>query len=351
MNTHTLTLPKPDDAHLHLRAGAALLLTVPHAAAQFSRAIIMPNLETPITQVAHMSAYRQQILDAVPRGSDFDPLMTLYLNSDVTAATLKEANEHEYFLGCKLYPQGVTTHAQKGVKNLKDIEPLLETMEKLQIPLLIHGEIPDPTRDIFDREKAFIDEVLIQWITRFPTLKISLEHITTRHAVQFIESARPGVGASITAHHLLLNRNDLLSGGIRPDYYCLPILKRSSDQAALLQAATSKNPKFYLGTDSAPHAKSKKYSACGCAGIYTAHAALECYAMAFDKANRLDALEDFILNVSRFYGLPLPKQTATLIRQSHVVPTSYPFAGETLIPFWAGQKLNFFLLPYPSSSD
>lgn len=350
-----VTIPTPDDWHIHLRDGNALLRTVKDAAKQFRRAIIMPNLPTPITDWLQAKAYWERIVAALetinteeaksnPDHSSlqFDPLMTLYLTDGTTRRTILEAKQSGIIYGCKLYPQGCTTNSQNGVTDLSALYPVFEAMSEVGIPLLIHGEVTSQETDVFDKEKAFIDTVLSQLIKRFPQLKIVLEHITTMDAVEFVKSTPKNVGATITAHHLLFNRNAIFNGGIRPHYYCLPILKRKEHQQALIQAATSNNPKFFLGTDSAPHAINKKEAACGCAGIYTAFTAMELYATVFDNAGKLDLLSNFASKFgAEFYNLPIHRTTITLEKTAWVVPETLPFGETALHPLLGGQTINW----------
>ncbi len=343
--TNELTITRPDDWHLHLREGEALTCTAPHAAKQFGRAIIMPNLRPPVTTVELALDYRRAILNALPANHSFDPLMALYLTNSTTQQEVRRVAENEKTVAFKLYPAGATTNSDSGVTNIKKIYPLLAEMEKQEIPLLVHGEVTDSDIDIFDREKVFIDRHLKPITEEFTTLRVVLEHVTTKDAVEFVSSAPKTVAATITAHHLLFNRNSLLAGGIRPHYYCLPILKRELHREALIKAATSGNPKFFLGTDSAPHASTAKESDCGCAGCYTAYAALELYAMAFDSANALDKLEDFASHFGAdFYRLPRNKEKITLRKTAWEAPSSFSFAGGNVIPLMAGEKLSWSLV-------
>ena len=336
----TIEIIYPDDWHCHLRDGDFLQSTVPDMARQFKRAVVMPNLVPPVTTVAMAHAYRERIQAAIPAGNDFTPLMTLYLTDETSPQTIVEAKKAGFIIGCKLYPAGVTTNSAAGVTALSKCDVVFETMSEVGLPLLIHGEVNDPTTDIFDRERVFIEQHLIPLTKRFPKLKIVLEHITTRDAVQFVLQAPQNVAATITPHHLLLNRNDMLVGGIKPHHYCLPILKRQTHQAALIEAATSGNPKFFLGTDSAPHAKSKKETACGCAGVYNAFSAMELYTAAFEQANALDKLENFASHFGpAFYGLPANRAKLTLTKTPWQMPTTLAFGEETLIPFLAGETL------------
>ncbi|MDG4596343.1 MAG: dihydroorotase [Candidatus Contendobacter sp.] len=338
----TLTLTRPDDWHLHVRDGAAMRAVVPHSARQFARAIIMPNLRPPVTTTEQALAYRERILAAVPEGWAFQPLMTLYLTNNTPPDEIARVRESSHVVACKLYPAGATTNADSGVTAIEEIYSVLEAMQARGLPLLIHGEVTDPTVDVFDREAVFIDQVLTPLIWDFPELKIVLEHITTEDAVDYVREAPVTVAATITAHHLLYNRNAIFQGGLRPHHYCLPILKRERHRQALIQAATSGNPKFFLGTDSAPHPRRGKETACGCAGCYTAHAALELYAEAFDAAGALDKLEAFAsFHGADLYGLPRNVGTVTLNRQPTPVPESFPFGDDELIPLRAGEMLGW----------
>jgi dihydroorotase len=340
-----LTLTRPDDWHLHVRDGDAMAAVIGHTARQFARAIIMPNLKPPVTTTALAQAYRQRILDALPAGSDFQPLMTLYLTDNTTPGEISRAKNSGQVFAVKLYPAGVTTNADSGVTDLEKTYPALAAMEAYDLPLLVHGEVTDPAVDVFDREQVFIDRQLTPLTRQFPNLKIVFEHITTRQAVDFVLEADAHIGATITPQHLLLNRNALLVGGIHPHNYCLPVLKRESHRQALLAAATSGNPKFFLGTDSAPHGKGAKESACGCAGIYSAHAALEFYATAFDQAGAMDKLEAFASHFGAdFYGLPRNSGSITLERREQSLVEAIPFGEETLVPFMAGESLPWRLL-------
>jgi dihydroorotase len=340
----SITLIQPDDLHLHVREGDALKSVVPDTARQFSRAIIMPNLADPITTVEQAQKYRKEILASVAdldsdNGRNFEPLMTLYLTDKTTAKTILEAKTSGIIHALKLYPAGATTNSDKGVTNLENIYPALEAMQETGIPLLVHGEVTDPAIDIFDRERVFIETILEPLIKRFPTLKVVLEHITTSDAVEFVTNAPDTIAATITAHHLLMNRNTIFAGGIRPHHYCLPILKRETHRQALVKAATSGNPKFFLGTDSAPHTQGAKESACGCAGMYTAYHAMELYTEAFDNADALDKLEGFAsVHGADFYGLPQNTNTITLNRESWEVPAKLPFGKEHTIPLRASEK-------------
>lgn len=340
-----LTLTRPDDWHLHVRTGALLRTVIGHSARQFARAIIMPNLKPPITTVDQALAYRDEILSALPQGSTFDPLMTLYLTSNTSAEEIKKAAESPYIYAFKLYPAGATTNSDAGVADIRNAHASFAALEKHDIPLLLHGEVTDSEYDIFDREKSFIDQHL-SWLTReFPALRIVIEHLTTQDAVQFVEAAAPNVAATITPQHLLYNRNAMLAGGIRPHFYCLPILKREEHRQALLKAATSGNCKFFLGTDSAPHLTSLKENSCGCAGCFSAHAAIELYAEAFEHAGALDKLEGFASFFGAdFYRLPRNTTAVTLQKQAWQVPSFYG-EGESLItPLKAGETINWRLL-------
>ena len=340
-----LTLLRPDDWHIHLRDGAALQRTVADAGRTFARAIIMPNLVPPVRNTAEADQYRERILAARPAQSDFEPLMVLYLTDKTSAQDIKAAKASGFVHAAKLYPAGATTNSDYGVTQLVAIYPALEAMSAVGMPLLVHGEVTHADVDIFDREKRFIDEQLIDLVARFPNLKVVLEHITTADAAEFVSSASANVAATITAHHLLYNRNHMLAGGIRPHFYCLPILKRNTHQEALLDAATSGSSKFFLGTDSAPHAQNAKEIACGCAGCYTAYAAIELYAEAFEQRQALDKLEGFASHFGAdFYGLPRNQDSITLVREPWTVPDSFAFAEQELIPLRAGETLNWRVL-------
>jgi len=335
-----LTLKRPDDWHLHLRDGAAMASVLADSARRFARAIVMPNLQPPVRTTQQALDYRERILGALPRGAAFEPLMTLYLTDDTPPEEIARAKLSGRVFGVKLYPAGATTNSESGVTRLSRCFHTLEKMEELGVPLLVHGESADPQIDVFDREQTFIEEVLGPTVARFSKLKVVLEHITTREAVQYVEVTGDNVAATITAHHLLLNRNALFMGGIRPHHYCLPVLKREEHRDALVGAAVSGNPKFFLGSDSAPHARGAKESGCGCAGIYTAHAAIELYAVAFEEADALDKLEGFASEFgARFYGLPANRDSITLVREEWTVPEKLPFGGEELVPLRAGETL------------
>ena len=340
----TLTLTRPDDWHLHLRDGDAMRAVLPHSTRQFARAIIMPNLRPPVTTTEQALAYRARILDAIPAGSTFQPLMTLYLTDNTSPAEIVRAKDSNHVVACKLYPAGATTNSDSGVTDVRNIYSVLEMMQAHGLPLLVHGEVTDPEVDVFDREAVFIERVLMPTIRDFPALKVVLEHITTQDAVEYVRAAPATIAATITAHHLLYNRNAIFQGGIRPHYYCLPILKREHHRQALIRAATSGDPKYFLGTDSAPHPRQGKETACGCAGCYTAHAALELYAEAFESAGALDKLEAFAsFHGPDFYGLPRNTKTLTLLRQPTSVPDRFPFGTDTLIPLRAGETVRWRL--------
>jgi dihydroorotase len=332
-------LTRPDDWHLHVRDGAALQTVVPHTAAQFGRAIIMPNLKPPVTTAALAMAYKARILAAVPAGVQFEPLMTLYLTDNLPPEEIVKAKAAGV-VACKLYPAGATTNSDAGVTDLKKIYPILEAMQKVGMLLLVHGEVTSSDIDLFDREAAFIETQLIPLRRDFPELKIVFEHITTKDAADYVMAADKFMGATLTAHHLLFNRNAIFTGGIRPHYYCLPVLKRETHRVALLNAATSGNARFFLGTDSAPHPAHLKEHAAGCAGCYTAHAALEMYAEAFDSVGKLDQLEAFAsFNGADFYGLPRNKGQIILKRESWTPPESFQFGEADLKPLRAGEAL------------
>jgi dihydroorotase len=340
----TLTITRPDDWHLHLRDGEMMRSVVGATARTFSRAVVMPNLAPPVTTVAAAGAYRDRILAALPSGSTFAPLMTLYLTDTTPAEELARARASGFVIGVKYYPAGATTHSDSGVTELPRAYAALAAMEKHSLPLLVHGEVTDPDVDIFDRERVFIDRQLSRIVRDFPALKIVLEHITTTEAVEFIDAARANVGATITPQHLSWSRNALLVGGIRPHFYCMPVLKREAHRLSLMRAATSGSPKYFLGTDSAPHAEDAKESACGCAGCYSAHAAIELYAEAFDRAGALERLEAFAsFHGADFYGLPRNTATITLKRAPWVVPASYPFGERTVVPLCAGETMRWRL--------
>ncbi|WP_028455067.1 dihydroorotase [Chitinilyticum litopenaei] len=341
----TLTLTRPDDWHLHVRDGEFLQSVVPHTAREFGRAIIMPNLRPPVTTVEQAAAYRERILAAVPAGMSFEPLMTLYLTDNTSPDEIVRAKESGFIHGVKLYPAGATTNSDSGVTDLDRRMAVLEKMAEVGLNFLVHGEVTDAEIDIFDREAVFIDRVMQPLLARLPELKVVFEHITTRDAADFVASAPANVAATITAHHLLYNRNAMLAGGIRPHYYCLPILKREVHRQALVRAATSGSAKFFLGTDSAPHAKNAKEASCGCAGAYTAHAALPLYAEAFEAAGALDKLEAFAsLNGPAFYGLKPNADKVTLVKESWTVPEEYAFGDSVVVPLRAGSEISWRLL-------
>ena len=343
----TVTLRRPDDWHLHLRDGAALAAVLPFTAARFGRAIVMPNLAPPVTTTQLAAAYRERILAALPAGSNFKPLMTLYL-TDRTAPEEVARAKAAGIAGFKLYPAGATTNSESGVTDLRNIRRVLEQMSEHEVVLQVHGEVTGDV-DVFDREARFIDEVLLPLCVRHPGLRIVFEHITTRRAVEFVRSARAGVAATITPQHLLLNRNALFAGGIRPHLYCLPILKTEADREALIDAATSGDPRFFLGTDSAPHARHTKEAACGCAGIFSAHAAIELYAEVFDSVGRLPLLPGFAAEFGAdFYGLPRNPDSITLVAEPWQVPDSYAFGKETLVPLRAGEWVRWRMLESPA---
>ena len=337
----TLTITRPDDWHLHSRDGAALAAVLPDTARRFGRAIVMPNLKPPVTTVEQAAAYRGRILHGVPRGLTFVPLMTLYLTDNTPAAEIAKAKASGFVHAVKLYPAGATTNSDAGVTDLARCRATLAQMEALGLPLLVHGEVTDPAVDVFDREAVFIERVLGPTLKDFPALRIVLEHVTTKDGVDFVQGGGANVAATITAHHLLLNRNAIFQGGIRPHHYCLPVLKRERHRQALVAAATSGNPKFFLGTDSAPHGRSVKEAACGCAGCYTAHAGIELYAEAFEAAGALDRLEGFASHFGAdFYGLPRNADRITLVKEDRTVPASLPYLdGDVLVPLRAGDTI------------
>ncbi|MBB3013797.1 dihydroorotase [Cupriavidus alkaliphilus] len=340
--TQKLTITRPDDWHLHLRDGAALAAVLPDTARQFARAIIMPNLKPPVTTVAQAQAYRARILAALPAGMQFEPLMTLYLTDNTSPEEIAAAKASGFVHGVKLYPAGATTNSDAGVTDIRRCYPALEAMQRDGLPLLVHGEVTDPAIDIFDREAVFIEQVMTPLRRDMPELKVVFEHITTKDAAQYVRDASGPVGATITAHHLLYNRNAIFTGGIRPHYYCLPVLKRETHREALVAAATSGSERFFLGTDSAPHARGLKEHACGCAGCYTALHAMELYAEAFDAAGALDKLEAFAsFNGPAFYGLPRNTGTLTLEREDWELPAELPYGDATLVPLRGGETLRW----------
>ena len=335
-----ITITRPDDWHLHLRDGKAMASVLGDSARRFGRAIVMPNLKPPVRTTQQALHYRERILGELPEGSTFEPLMTLYLTDDTPPEEIGRAKLSGRVHGVKYYPAGATTHSDAGVTRISRCFRALEKMEQLGLPLLIHGEVTDPAVDVFDREKAFVDEVLGPIVERFSGLKVVLEHVTTRDAVQYVEVTGPNVAATITPQHLLLNRNALFLGGIRPHHYCLPVLKREEHREALVGAATSGNRKFFLGSDSAPHSRVTKEADCGCAGVYSAHAAIELYATAFEEAGALDKLEGFASHFGAdFYGLPRNQDTITLLRKEWTVPKTLRFGGEELVPLRAGETI------------
>lgn len=337
---NTLTLRRPDDWHLHLRDGEALHAVLPFTAARFARAIVMPNLKPPVTTTAQALAYRSRILDALPADMKFEPLMTLYLTDRTEPTEVERAKASGHVHGFKLYPAGATTHSDAGVTDIRKIEPVLARMSELGVVLQIHGEVTDPEVDVFEREARFIDAVLAPTVEKFPGLKIVFEHITTHAAAEFVVHARSGVAATLTPQHLLMNRNALFTGGIRPHHYCLPVLKTEPDRRVLLDVVASGNPRFFLGTDSAPHARHTKENACGCAGIFSAHAGIELYAEAFEAIGALPRLEGFAADFGAdFYGLPRNPERITLIKEAWDVPEQYPFGAAELVPLRAGERI------------
>jgi dihydroorotase len=344
MSPDSLRLTRPDDWHLHLRDGEVLRAVLPDTAQRFGRAIVMPNLLPPVRRVDEARAYRDRILAALPEGSRFEPLMTLYLTEATTPADIAEAKSSGFVRALKYYPAGATTNSQSGVTDLSRCEAVFEAMQEAGLPLLLHGEVTDPDVDVFDREAVFIDRHLQRLADAFPRLKLVLEHVTTREGIDFVRTARKGIAATLTAHHLLWNRNAIFRGGLRPHAYCLPVLKRELHRRALVEAAISGDPRFFLGTDSAPHARQAKESGCGCAGIYTAHAGIELYAEAFDQAGALDRLEAFAsFHGPDFYGLPRNADFITLQRKPCLVPEDLPMGESRLVPMRAGETLAWTL--------
>ncbi len=340
----TLTIRRPDDLHLHLRDGDALRAVLPYTAARFARAIVMPNLKPPVTTTDQALAYRKRIMAALPAGLAFEPLMTLYLTDRTDPAEVDRAQASGQVYGFKLYPAGATTHSDAGVTDYRRIGPVLARMSELGMVLQVHGEVTDQSVDVFDREARFIDEVLAPIVSELPRLRVVFEHITTRAAAEFVLRARAGVAATITPQHLLMNRNALFTGGIRPHHYCLPVLKTESDRTALLEVVASGNPRFFLGTDSAPHARHTKEAACGCAGVFSAPAAIELYAEAFESIGALSRLEGFASeHGAAFYGLPPNTQTLTLVKEPWEVPARYPFGGDEIVPMRAGERVSWRL--------
>jgi dihydroorotase len=339
-----LTLRRPDDWHLHLRDGAELSSVLGYTAARFARAVVMPNLVPPVTTVAMADAYRSRILAALPAGAAFEPLMTLYLTDTTAPAEIDAALASGFICGVKLYPAGATTHSEAGVTRIERCHATLEHMQQLGLPLQVHGEVTDPSVDVFDREARFIERVLVPLTRRFTQLKIVFEHVTTRSAVEFVRGSRAGIAATITPQHLLENRNALFAGGLRPHFYCLPVLKSESDREALVEAATGASAKFFLGTDSAPHARAAKESACGCAGIFTAHAGIELYAEVFDAAGHLERLEGFASeHGADFYGRARNAERVTLVRRPWSVPQRLAFGATDLVPYRAGLSVGWSL--------
>jgi dihydroorotase len=340
----TLTIRRPDDWHLHFRDGDMLRLVAPYTARQFKRAIVMPNLVPPVTTVAEAKSYRTRILDAVGPGSDFEPLMTAYLTDTIDPEEVARGFETGVFTACKLYPAGATTNSDSGVTDIRKIDAVLARMADIGMPLLVHGEVVSADIDIFDREKVFLERILAPTLERFPDLKVVLEHITTKDSVEFVKAGGDRLAATITAHHLRIDRNDMLVGGIRPHFYCLPVAKRRLHKDALREIVTTGSEKFFLGTDSAPHARSAKESACGCAGIFSAPVALESYAQTFEELQCLNKLEGFASEHGpRFYALPLNQETVTLKRSGLDVPERIDPDGEAVTPFHAGERLDWRL--------
>ena len=335
-----LVIPRPDDWHLHLRDGAALAAVLPFTAARFARAIVMPNLNPPVTTTAAALAYRERIRAAVPAGAQFEPLMTLYLTDRTPVEEIARARSTGGVLGCKLYPAGATTHSAAGVTDVRRLDAVFERMAEAGLVLQVHGEVTDPAVDVFEREPRFIDTVLAPLAERHPRLRIVFEHITTRAAVEFVLGAREGIAATLTPQHLLMNRNALFAGGLRPHHYCAPVLKAEGERLALLDAVVRGSPRLFLGTDSAPHARSAKEAACSCAGVFSAHAGIELYAEVFAAAGALERLEAFAsIHGADFYGLPRNGGTLTLVPEPGEVPASYPFGTEELVPLRAGERI------------
>ena len=340
----TITIARPDDWHVHLRDGEGMKTVAAATARQFGRAIVMPNLKPPVVDVAAAKAYRGRIVKALPKGTTFQPLMTLYLTDNTSPAEIEKGAKGGAVTAVKYYPAGATTNSASGVTDIRRCDAVLEAMQAVGMPLLVHGEVTDPEVDVFDREAVFLDRILAPLVKRFPKLKVVMEHITTHEAAVFVERAPGNVGATVTAHHLLMNRNAIFAGGIQPHHYCLPVLKREPHRRALVKAATSGSPKFFLGTDSAPHGRATKECACGAAGIYTAHAALELYAEAFEAADALDKLEGFASHHGAdFYGLPRNTGRVTLEKVEWEVPRDYTFGADVVVPLRAGGKLGWRL--------
>jgi dihydroorotase len=338
----TISLTRPDDWHAHLRDGKTMVSVASATARQFARAIVMPNLKPPVVTVKQAQAYRERILAALPAGTRFEPLMTLYLTDNTPPAEIEKARDSGIVKAVKYYPAGATTNSDAGVSDIRKCDAVLEAMQAAGMPLLVHGEVTDADVDVFDREAVFIDRTLGTLVKRFPKLKVVVEHITTHEAAAFVERAPDNVAATITAHHLLMNRNSLFAGGLNPHHYCLPVLKREPHRRALVKAATSGSPKFFLGTDSAPHARGNKETCCGSAGMYTAHAALELYAEAFEAADALDKLEGFASHFGAdFYGLPRNRGKVKLEKKAWDVPAEYPFGDSVVVPLRAGQKIGW----------
>jgi dihydroorotase len=340
-----LRIRRPDDWHLHLRDGSHLAAVLPHTAARFARALVMPNLKPPMTTTAALAGYRASILRALPAGMSFEPVMTLYLTDRTPPAEVRAAKASGFVVGAKLYPAGATTHSDAGVTSIDHVWGTLEAMAESGLVLQVHGEVTRPDVDVFDRERVFIDRVLSRVVERVPGLKVVFEHVTTAAAVEFVRGARAGVAATITPQHLLMNRNAMFEGGVRPHHYCLPVLKRERDRERLVEAATGDDPRFFLGTDSAPHARHAKEAACGCAGIFSAHAGIELYAEVFDAAGRLERLEAFASERGAdFYGVPRNEGSITLVREPWTVPASYPFGDDELVPLRAGGAIDWRLV-------
>lgn len=341
-HVQSITITRPDDWHLHLRDGAAMSSVLPHSARQFGRAIVMPNLRPPVTTTAQAGAYRERILSALPAGMRFEPLMVLYLTDNTPPDEIRRAKDSGFVHAVKLYPAGATTNSDAGVTALTKCYKTLEAMQEVGMPFLVHGEVTDPAVDVFDREAVFIERVMQPLRRDMPALKVVFEHITTKDAAQYVAEAEGPIGATITAHHLLYNRNEIFKGGIRPHYYCLPVLKREEHRQALVQVATSGSPRFFLGTDSAPHPKGLKEHACGCAGCYTALHAMELYTEAFDRAGALDKLEAFAsFNGPAFYGLPRNSDHITLQRETWTLPAEVPFGEATIVPLNGGEPIGW----------
>jgi dihydroorotase len=342
--TPTLTITRPDDWHLHLRDGPAMASALVHAARQFSRAMVMPNLRPPVTTTAQALAYRERILAALPKGTSFQPLMTLYLTDNTGADEVARAKATGFVHAVKYYPAGATTNSDAGVTGLEQIYPALEAMQVHGLPLLVHGEVVDPEVDVFDREHVFVDKILSAIVKRFPGLRVVVEHISTSEAAHYVAESGPNIAATITAHHLLYSRNSLFSGGIRPHMYCMPVLKRESHRKTLLRFATGGSSKFFLGTDSAPHSRKDKENACGHAGVYTAHAALELYAEVFEGAGALDKLEAFAsFHGPDFYRMPRNTAKVMLRKEPWIVPRDMPFGTDTVVPLRAGESMGWRL--------